>query len=109
MATFSNNTMSAGTQRIFLNTLFKGATDNYSRYANPDFETVVRQLRVDGDATRAAAGLRRAQEIVLDDAVNIYLVAAPFGVAYRKAKVARYTFHPSDVFFIAPDTLAASS
>jgi peptide/nickel transport system substrate-binding protein len=108
LTTFSNNTMSAGPQRIFLNTLLRGATDNYGGYANEALETTIRALRASTDAEQRDEFFRRAQQIVLDDAANIYLLAAPFGVAWRRDRVARYVFHPSDVFFIASDTLAAA-
>jgi peptide/nickel transport system substrate-binding protein len=108
MATFSNNTMSAGPQRLFLNTLFEGGADWFSGWVNKSFEDTVKRARLEQDAQKSNELLKSAEAVVLDDAVNIYLLASPWCVAYNKDTVSHFEFHPSDVFFINASTPVAA-
>jgi peptide/nickel transport system substrate-binding protein len=87
---------------LFTVTLSKSGGTNPGGYSSPALEAVIDQLRTEVDATRRQALARQAQEIVKADVPNAYLVGAPLVYAYKKGKVAGFTPHPNDLYFIDP-------
>ena len=51
--------------------------DYYFQYRNDDFNAVIEALRAAGDPQRRDALLRRAQRILADDAVNVFIAQGP--------------------------------
>jgi peptide/nickel transport system substrate-binding protein len=101
----STNAMGAGPQRTFLNSLLKDAPEAFGGYENEELETTVRSLRTETDPTKAADLFRRAQEIVLNDVANIYLLTPPQTVMWSQEKVRELIVHPASAYFIRPDLI----
>lgn len=101
----STNAMGAGPQRTFLNSLLKGAPEAFGGYANEELETTVRKLRTEPDPAKAADLFRRAQQIVLADVANIYLLTPPQTAMWRKDKVGQVVVHPASSYFIQTDLI----
>lgn len=80
--------------------LVKDAAFNYGRYANPVVDELYEKLRQEPDRTQRHAIGRQIQEAARVDVPYVYLVAPPLTVAYQKGRVAGYTVHPSDLYFI---------
>lgn len=97
----STNSLGTGDpQRMFSHSLVSGGVDNYGTYENQQLETTVARLRAELDPSARTTIAREAQEIVLADAANVYLVAAPYVLTYQKGKVRDFDPHPSDLYFV---------
>jgi len=51
--------------------------DYYFQYKNPTFDTITRDLRTENDPARRHVLFKQAQEIIANDAVNIFLASSP--------------------------------
>jgi peptide/nickel transport system substrate-binding protein len=108
MATYSSNTMSAGPMRIFFNTLVTGAAESYGGYSNPELDALMQEVRAAETLEAFEAGFLAAQEMVLADMANLYLIATPWGAAWAEGKLVGYVPHPSDRFFVDHSLSVAS-
>ncbi|MBY3143463.1 hypothetical protein HFO65_24215 [Rhizobium laguerreae] len=104
----STNAMGAGPQRTFLNSLVKGAPEGFGGYENQELDSTVRALRGENDPAKAAGLFRRAQEIVLNDVANIYLLTPSQTVMWSKEKVSEVVVHPASSYFIRPDLILSA-
>jgi peptide/nickel transport system substrate-binding protein len=97
----SNTTFgTGGPQRIFAHALLRGGVDNAGKYDSSQLQDTVNRMRAEVDLEKRKAIGREAQEIVLADMANIYLNAPPYIIGYRKDRVAGFTPHPNDLYFI---------
>jgi peptide/nickel transport system substrate-binding protein len=95
-----NAAITGDPQYAYAVSLVKGGAFNHGRYSNPQLETLVEQLRAESDPPKRQAISLQAQEILRTDTPNLYLVAAPIVVAYKKGKVQSFAIHPNDIYFV---------
>lgn len=96
---FSINMLPIGDPRYAFNvTVVEDAIYNYGGYANSELDEIIEVLQVESDAEERERLVLRAQEILAEDAVNVYLIAAPRIAAYRTDRVNPFELHPNDLY-----------
>jgi peptide/nickel transport system substrate-binding protein len=84
-----------------------GAADggsNYGNYQRDEYDALLREIRVVETEEERAELIRSAQQMLLDDHVSIFLMAAPRAVVYRADRFEEPELHPSEMYFIHLDT-----
>ncbi|MGL5042513.1 MAG: peptide ABC transporter substrate-binding protein [Culicoidibacterales bacterium] len=66
----------------FMELFADGATFNYGNYNNPEFESLVKRARIEGDLVRQAEIYAQAEKVLVEDAVYIplYQVGAKYAI-----------------------------
>jgi peptide/nickel transport system substrate-binding protein len=96
---FSVNMLPIGDPRYAFNvTVISEATYNYGGYSNTELDQIIEDLQIEVDVAQRERMILRAQEILRDDAVNIYIAAAPRIAAYRTDRVNPFDLHPNDLY-----------
>jgi len=81
-------------------TLVTGGQFNFGGYSNPQIDALAAQMQGELGPAKRQAISRQVQEVIKADVPNLYLVASPLAVAYKKDKVKNLTLHPNDVYLI---------
>lgn len=76
-----------------------GGTDNYGKYNNPDYDTVVAKLRGAFDKEERKEIAAQAQQILIDDAAALYLVA-PANNLVASNRLKNLTVFPIDYYLL---------
>lgn len=97
---FSVNMLPIGDPHYALNITLD--TYNYGKYENAGLDSLVEQIQVATGSERDDL-LLEALEMMNDDTVNLYLIAAPRITVFQSDVVENVTTHPNDLYLI--DTL----
>ncbi len=95
---FSVNMLPIGDPHYALNVTL--GIYGYGGFSSDTLDAVVRQLQLSGDPDEREELLLEALQIMADEAVNIYLIAAPRIVGYDSDRVQNVTTHPNDLYLI---------
>lgn len=108
-AMFSVNLVPIGDPRYALNvSLVSDGIYNYGGIQNDRLDEIATELLTEGDAQTREGLVLEAQQIVRDDASNVYLVAAPLVIAYQSDTIAPFEMRSNDLYLIDTSIQPAS-
>lgn len=98
---FSNfATAATGDPQWFLEANFiTGGTENYGKYSNADLDKVIKQLSEEFDTSKRAEIAIEAQQLIIDQAVNLFLVS-PANNIVSKSTVKNIVPFPIDYYLM---------
>ena len=97
-----------GDPAYMLNYLLDPTTYIYGGYVDPQFTTIVNQLRVEPDPTKREQISHQAQLVLKQDQPYLYLVNPPIITAFNKTKVHGFVPSPNDLYFLNNDVWVSS-
>ena len=104
---WAQHTAPAGDPGLFLSLFFEtGAARNYSGWSNAAYDSLIAELRAEGDPQRRIDLARRAQEMIAAEAPVSFLVTPEWHVGLSPA-LAGYEPWGSDYYVIRPDLVTA--
>ena len=97
-------TMSTNDPYWFLSLFYKsGAKANVGAYSNPQVDALIDQLSVTFDQNERSNIAKQAQQILVDDVADIYLLY-PSATVVSTSKVKNVPVHPIDYYLLTKDS-----
>ena len=97
-------TMSTNDPYWFLSLFYKtGAKSNVGGYSNPQVDALIDQLSVTFDQNERSNIAKQAQQILVDDVADIYLLY-PSATVVSTTKVKNVPVHPIDYYLLTKDS-----
>ena len=97
-------TMSTNDPYWFLSLFYKtGAKANVGGYSNPQVDALIDQLSVTFDQNERSNIAKQAQQILVDDVADIYLLY-PSATVVSTTKVKNVPVHPIDYYLLTKDS-----